>query len=44
MLKDGILNPLPIHQKWEEHLSGKRNWHYHLWSILMFQNWLNSNK
>lgn len=44
MLKDGILNPLPIHQKWEEHLSGKRNWHYHLWSILMFQNWLKSNK
>ncbi len=44
MLKDGILNPLPIHQKWEEHLSGKRNWHYHLWSILMFQNWLKSNR
>ena len=42
--QQGYLNPDLIRAKWSEHLSGKRNWHYHLWSILMFQNWLNSNK
>lgn len=38
--RDGYLNPAPIRQKWEEHLSGQRNWQYHLWDILMFQGWL----
>jgi len=37
---EGFLNPAPIRSKWEEHLSGKRNWQYHLWDILMFQSWL----
>lgn len=36
---DGILNPLPIRQKWAEHLSGKRNWQSSLWAVLMFQAW-----
>jgi len=39
---EGYFNPDPIHQKWNEHLSGKRNWAYHLWDILMFQSWLES--
>lgn len=38
--REGYFNPKPIRQKWEEHLSGKRNWYYHLWDILMFQTWL----
>lgn len=29
-----------IQNKWREHLSGARNWQYHLWDILMFQAWL----
>ncbi len=36
---DGFFRPEPIRQKWKEHLSGERNWQYHLWDILMFQAW-----
>lgn len=38
--REGYLNPVPIRKKWAEHLSGKRNWRYHLWDVLMFQSWL----
>ncbi|MBM3632969.1 MAG: asparagine synthase (glutamine-hydrolyzing) [Alphaproteobacteria bacterium] len=38
-LKDSGLNPEPIRQRWEEHLSGNRNWHYSLWPVLMYQAW-----
>ena len=37
--REGILAPAPIRQKWQEHLSGKRNWQYLLWDVLMFQAW-----
>ena len=38
--EQGYLNPDLIRKKWLEHLSGRRNWHNHLWSVLMFQAWL----
>ncbi|MDC0358389.1 asparagine synthase C-terminal domain-containing protein, partial [Oligoflexia bacterium] len=37
--EDGFFNPSPIRQKWQEHLTGKGNWHYYLWDVLMFQAW-----
>ena len=40
MHQQGYLQSLPIRKKWVEHLSGKVNWDYHLWSVLMFQAWL----
>lgn len=41
---EGFFNPAPIRQKWAEHLSGQRNWQYHLWDVLMFQAWLDEQK
>lgn len=40
IIREGFFRPEPIKQKWNEHLSGKRNWQYHLWDVLMFQAWL----
>ncbi|NQT33470.1 MAG: hypothetical protein HQ594_07350 [Candidatus Omnitrophica bacterium] len=39
MKKDGILDPRPVRKIWDEHLSGRKNWQYHLWDVLMFQAW-----
>jgi len=41
--REGYFHPAPIRQKWQEHLSGTRNWHFYLWDILMFQAWLNDS-
>ena len=38
--EEGLLNPALVRKKWVEHLSGKRNWQYGLWNVLMFQLWL----
>ena len=38
--QQGYFDAGPVRKKWVEHLSGRRNWQYHLWDILMFQAWL----
>lgn len=42
--EEGYLHAAMIRQKWQEHLSGRRNWQYQLWNVLMFQTWLESQK
>jgi asparagine synthase (glutamine-hydrolysing) len=39
----GYFDPAPIRKAWREHLSGRHNRQHHLWSVLMFQAWLESN-
>ena len=40
--EEGYFNPSPIREKFAEHISGDRNWQYHLWDVLMFETWIDS--
>jgi asparagine synthase (glutamine-hydrolysing) len=35
----GLLNPAPIRARFEEHLTGRRNWQHALWTVLQLQAW-----
>jgi asparagine synthase (glutamine-hydrolysing) len=37
---EGYLNAEAVRRKWAEHLTGTHNWTPQLWSVLMFQAWL----
>ena len=42
-LDDGYLNSKKIIEKWNEHISSKRNWHYSIWTVLVYQSWKKNN-
>jgi asparagine synthase (glutamine-hydrolysing) len=35
----GLFRVQAIQEKWNEHVSGTRNWHRLLWDVLVFQDW-----
>ena len=37
--EDGLVDGKIVHRYWQEHLSGKRNWQYLLWDVLMLESW-----
>jgi asparagine synthase (glutamine-hydrolysing) len=39
----GTFDPRPIRKKWTEHLAGTTRWDYHLWTVLMFESWVEAN-
>lgn len=41
--ENGYFETRLILNKWEEHLSGKKNYQNQLWSVLMFQSWYKKN-
>jgi asparagine synthase (glutamine-hydrolysing) len=40
--QEGFFDPVVVRKAWDEHLSGRKNRQYDLWSILMFQAWQES--
>ncbi len=37
--EEGFFDPAAVRVKWNDHLSGRGAWQFHLWDILMFQLW-----
>jgi asparagine synthase (glutamine-hydrolysing) len=42
--REGYLLTPEIERRWRQHASGKADWSAHLWTVLMFQAWLESSK
>ena len=42
--EQGYFDPAVVLKKWKEHLTGARNWQNQLWSVLMFQAWLQKER
>lgn len=44
LIQEGFFDSKMVRTKWKEHLTGRCNWQYLLWDVLMFQAWLVNNK
>ena len=42
--EEGFLHAETIRRMWEQHSSGARDWQFGLWSVLMFQSWLDEQE
>lgn len=42
--QEGVFRESAVQLKWREHLSGRRDWSKHLWSILMMQAWMEARQ
>lgn len=42
--QQGFYNSNYVRKIWAEHQSGRKNWEYQLWNILMFQNWIENTR
>ena len=42
LASDGWFDAVPVRAQWEDHLAGRRNNDYRLWSVLMFQSWIDA--
>lgn len=38
----GYFEEAQISDMWKQHISGRRNWQYHIWDVLMFETWRES--
>jgi asparagine synthase (glutamine-hydrolysing) len=42
--EQGYFDVALVRSRWSEHLSGRRDWQYQLWNVLMFQQWLEATR
>jgi asparagine synthase (glutamine-hydrolysing) len=42
--REGYLNEPVIRKMWDQHLAGTHSWHTRLWTVLMFEAWLDANR
>ncbi len=42
--QEGFFDEKTVARKWIEHLTGRRDWGYGLWHVLMFQTWLDQQR
>lgn len=41
--REGYLDPAPVRAAWKAHVAGQASYGYRLWSVLMFQAWLEAS-
>lgn len=44
LIAEGYINPIPVRRAWEQHQQSKANFGHRLWSVLMFQSWLETQQ